>query len=317
MSDPDLIAVAWMTRMNGRPRAADLQDFQSWLAENAAHREAWQRVTRSWQALDALQPPAEDEADLQEALSRIRAARTGRRNRRGTGLAALSLLVFLLVGLGTMWLEAPHLLSDWRADQVTARGELRQVNLPDGSVMLLDADSAAETDFDAGTRRVTLVRGTAHFDIRPDAIPFVVRAADGEARVLGTAFDVAVAGDRVEITLERGSLAVTRDRQEVRLHPGQTVSYGATLGQPGPADLQQAQAWQARRLVFDDMPLVKVVSRIERYRKGRILVADSALGRRRISGALSLADPDAALQSLQALAHFRMTSLAGRLVVLY
>jgi transmembrane sensor len=58
------------------------------------------------------------------------------------------------------------------------------------------------------------------------------------------------------------------------------------------------------------------VSEIQRYRRGRIVIATSRLAEERVTGSISLADTDVALASLQASLGFRMTTVAGRLTVI-
>src|SRR5690606_25622735 len=64
------------------------------------------------------------------------------------------------------------------------------VRLPDGSLVVLNANSALDVDqaFGNEERRVS-VKGEAYFDIAErENVPFVVYNNDGVVRVLGTAF---------------------------------------------------------------------------------------------------------------------------------
>lgn len=320
-TDPGEQARAWFVRLLREPSAAERARFEAWRSADAAHDEAFRRVEAAWEA--SAKPgrrAAAREADkLAAYLEKMDKARAQRRTTRRLGAA--SLVLALLVG-GAVWLERPNLFQDLTADHVTGRGERRSVTLPDGSTVLLDADSAIAQDYAGGGRRIALLRGAAFFDIVPSAIPFVVEAAQGEVTVLGTRFDVRLLDDGGAVTLERGSVAVAAgDRAEQAdrtiLEPGQQVRFGAAgLSTVEQIDLGDALAWREGRFVFYRARLADVVREVERHGAGRIVILGSALAGERVTGSFLLADTDAALGSLQSSVGFRMTSLGGRLTLI-
>jgi transmembrane sensor len=184
--------------------------------------------------------------------------------------------------------------------------------------VLLDADTAVDVAFVPGERRVRLLRGTAYFSVTKTGEPFIVEAADGQVRVLGTEFDVRLAEQRAVVTLARGRVEVGNGTRTATIAPGQQLSYAAdTLGTVVEADLDAALAWRDGRFVFYDARLADVVAEIARYRSGRIVIASNALANWTVSGSLPLDDPDAALRSLQSSVGFSMRAIAGRLVILH
>jgi len=316
-SDDDRLekqAVAWFTRMNGRPSAADRADFDSWLAASEDHASQYRRVSALWSELGVLSSTLEGaghDSALAAPLERIRTLR--RERRRGRTITGAVLGLVLAVSLGWIWLDRPHLFEDWRADQVTGRGEQRMVTFVDGSTAQLDSDSAITIDFSEGQRRVQLLRGAAFFEVKRSGTPFVVMAGSGEARVLGTSFEVAAGDDGdVTVTLASGSVAVElpQSREALVLKPGERVAYGGGgLGRAEPVDVAEATAWRAGRFIFDDMPLSKVLSRIERHHRGRIVLLGAELGQRRVTGNVTLRDSTAALAALQSSVGFSLTTV--------
>lgn len=303
-------AVAWFTRMNGRPSATDRADFEAWLTASEDHASHYDKVAALWSELGTLFGE-EPSTALAGPLDRVRALREQRR--RGRTAAGAVLGLFLAAGIGWLWLDRPHLLEDWQADQVTRRGEQRMVTLADGSTAQLDSDSAITVSFSDGRRDVRLLRGTAFFEVRRSAAPFVVSARNGEARVLGTSFEVSAnEGGGVTVTLASGSVEVglTQSRESLTLKPGERVAYdGRGLGLAERVDVADLTAWRAGRLIFDNMPLAQVVSRIERHHRGRIVLLGSELGRRRVTGNVTLRDSRAALAALQSSVGFSITAL--------
>lgn len=304
-------AVAWFTRMNGRPSATDRTDFEAWLTASEDHASHYGKVVALWSELGPLLGD-ESSTALAGPLDRVRALRAQRRRSRTAVGAVFGLL--LAVGMSWLWLDRPHLLEDWQADQVTRRGEQRMVTLADGSTAQLDSDSAITVSFSDGRRDVRLLRGTAFFEVRRSAAPFVVAARNGEARVLGTGFEVSANEEgSVTVTLASGSVEVgltQSSRETLTLKPGERVAYdGRGLGSAERVDVADLMAWRAGRLIFDNMPLAQVMSRIERHHRGRIVLLGSELGRRRVTGNVTLRDSRAALAALQSSVGFSITAL--------
>lgn len=310
-------AIAWFTRMNGRPSAVDREDFARWLATSATNQQNYADVERLWNDLGPLSDTVErrDAAALAGPLQKIDELR----RQRGRGKLAAGAVLGLLLCLATawLWLERPHFLQDWQADYATARAEQRSVALADGSSVLLDADSAIAVDLSATERRIELIRGTAFFSVIPGQAPFTVVARNGEARVLGTRFEVAAEDRTVSVTLDSGSVEVALREGGGRLvlKPGESVAYGAGgLGNAHTVDLAEATAWRQGRYIFTNARLADVLERIGRYRGGRILVTSGELGDRRVSGNIALRDGDAALAAVQSSVGFQVTTL-GRLTL--
>ena len=101
------------------------------------------------------------------------------------------------------------------------------------------------------------------------------------------------------------------------LSPGQQIHVTATgVGTATSVDLDDAMAWHEGRFVFYRARLDDVVSQIERYRPGRIVIATQALAGERVTGSFRLDDTVGALASLQATVGFRTVSLGNRLTVI-
>lgn len=312
----EMEAIAWFTRMNGKPSRADRSNFAAWLNADDANRQTYDEISVMWSSaeMSGSQVAREEAPALEKHLDHIRRKR--KMGKRGSIIAGC--LAVLFVG-SWVWLERPHIFQDMRADYVSARGERRSLSLEDGSTVLLDADTALDVEIDAHERRIHLLRGAAFFTVEPSTVPFVVVAGDGKSRVLGTAFDVSVVENDVSVTLEHGSLLVTvgENSNGVVLKPGEGVAYnGAGIGKVQKVDLDESMAWHKGRYVFTNARLADVMTYIERYRDGRIVVLGDALADRRISGSFPVEDTDAALDSLQSTVGFKLNRLSGRVVII-
>uniref|UniRef100_UPI002586B026 DUF4880 domain-containing protein n=1 Tax=Pseudomonas sp. TaxID=306 RepID=UPI002586B026 len=122
-------------------------EFARWRAQSQEHERAWERIEAFQQRF----------ADLQQSHTApvAHATLAARPNRR----QALKALALLVAG-GAAWSARDNrLVQDWTADYYTHIGEQRQLTLSDGTRLALNTDSAVDVRFDAGQRRLMLLRG--------------------------------------------------------------------------------------------------------------------------------------------------------------
>jgi len=114
----------------------------------------------------------------------------------------------------------------------TKSGERKKITLPDGSIVLLNAQSSLSIgkDFNETCREVIL-KGEAYFDvIHNKSKPFKVHTEEFNINVLGTAFNVKAYPDEIssEATLIRGLItmeAVNGNGGTITLKPSQKVTF--------------------------------------------------------------------------------------------
>ena len=193
-------AQAWLVRLRGTPDAATRRAFEDWLAQRPAHAEAYARAEALWrlteipasrlaiEEADALKPTCGAPSVAQPAA---------------LGLLASVACLLAMLWLGGWW-QPGDWLQDWRADYVAAPGQVAEWKLADGSYLSLDAGSAVRVRIDGGQRRVELLRGAAALRVKRDALPFVVEAGEGRARVLGTEFEVRRGAGATRVTVLQG-----------------------------------------------------------------------------------------------------------------
>lgn len=176
----------WFARLHADDATtADRRAFSAWLEADPSHLRAWtemQEIAASAGLLGQRPPP-------------VAVTRGGGRAGDGLGLrlpaAAVWALAVLLLSAtaGLIWGDGWQAVA--RADHASRSGERRQIELPDGSVMTLNTDSAVRLSWGTGERRIDLLRGEAFFKVAVDAArPFVVVSRHGSAEALGTAFAV-------------------------------------------------------------------------------------------------------------------------------
>lgn len=294
-------AATWYVQLNATPPSeAERMAHHEWLAQHPGHRQAWARVERLQQQLGGLP------ADV--ALPALDGVRARRR-------VVLKTLGLLLASGAAGWASFDLTRTqDWLADQRTATGERRHLQLSDGSVLDLNTATAVDIRFDAGLRQLQLHRGEilVRTAADPAGRPFVVHTAQGSVRALGTCFSVRCEGDRTRV-------AVLEDEVEVRAarQPGRAVHIGANqrvdveaaaVGRP--SALQPGEgAWAQGMLTVIDWRLDAVVAELRRYRPGYLSCAD-AVAELRLSGAFRIDDTDTILENLGASLPIRVRYLS-------
>jgi len=312
-------ALAWLSLLHDRPSTGDQLIFSQWLHADPAHAEAYARAQVIWELSEGpARTLADEEASaLQgylDAMDRPRRPQV----RRWAAALAMAACLLLMISLGSGW-QPQRWIDDLSADYVSAPGEIRTVTLADQSRVTLDADSAIAVDFSHGERHVQLRRGAGFFSVTHTGEPFVVEAEKGQARVLGTQFEVRLQPHGAQVTVLSGRVGVTalRDAQQQILTAGQQVAYGEGSAQQLHAVDSEAQlAWRQGWLTYYQSTLADVVQDLRRYYPGRIVLLNDELGARKVSGSFPSRDPQAVLNSLQGVLGFEQHQVLGRLIIL-
>lgn len=223
------------------------------------------------------------------------------------------------------------ILDDYLSDYHTKTGEQRNIELADGSRILLNTNTAVSVDYRNSFRQITLHHGQARFTVARDVQrPFEVNSGGLTVRALGTVFDVyRQDSGEIDVTVQEHAVAVRTQNKtgtsadgqptQVEVKEGQHLRYDGknNLDKPESVDGVQAAAWQQRRLFINDRPLAELIAELERYRVGRIFLADAELKNFRVSGLFSLADPDGALVKVRKILALQETRLGPWWVLLH
>ncbi|WP_408599775.1 FecR family protein [Pseudomonas sp. PLMAX] len=312
-------ALAWLSLLHDQPSSGDQVTFSQWLQADPAHAEAYARAQVLWELSEV---PArtladEDALALQGYLNAMN--RSGRSSvRRWSGALAMAACLLLMISLGSGW-QPLRWIDDLGADYVSAPGQTRTVTLADHSQVTLDADSAIAVDFSGGERHVQVRRGAGFFSVVHTGEPFVVDAEKGQARVLGTQFEVRLQPHGAQVTVLSGRVGVTADRnaEQQILTAGQQVAYGEGSAQKLHAVDSEAQlAWRQGWLNYYKATLADVVEDLQRYYPGRIVLLNDELAKRTVSGSFPSKNPQAVLSSLQGVLGFEQHQVLGRLIIL-
>ncbi|MBL8269847.1 FecR family protein [Steroidobacter sp.] len=313
-------AAQWQLRL--QENSADVNTFiewQRWLSVSPEHRAAYEAIEEAVMRLRLpVVPPLPDAqalalddydgtksiAEWQRDRALGNTAVTSSRSRRVWAMAA-SVVACVALGWAAWTLHANYQAQHGISAYQTAAGQRREVRLPEGSTVVLDADSALDVRLSPERRTLTLARGEAFFQVAKDpSRPFTVRAGNTTVRAVGTAFNVRVTDSRVVVAVTEGKIQVTSadtpsGASGATLQAGEAVSYVADghLAALPATDATIATTWLEGSRQYRNEPLRDVLSDLDRY-TGRRVVADTSAGDLRFTGTINLDNSDAWLRAL-------------------
>ena len=167
----------------------------------------------------------------------------------------------------------------WAATEVvTGATELATVQLGEGSVVRLAPSSRLRVL--SGRERAVSLEGRAFFAVqRMPNHPMRVHTAAGDARVLGTRFELVTNPEGLELRVIEGRVALSTDRDRIEVGAGEEsgVRNGA-VSRPTRVRPTRVATWVGTFLAFQATPLREVAREIERVYRTPVTIADSVLG---------------------------------------
>lgn len=314
----DRTAADWLARQGRGLSPAEETELSEWLRTDIRHARAYAELEATWKALDRLRDTRLSDGRMIMGETPPVALTTGNR-RAALVKAGLGLAAALAMAYFGWWrprlADAPFALT-----ALTEVGDYKQLTLPDGSALELNTDTLAEVSYTPETRRVRLLRGEARFSVAKNPVrPFVVEAGGVAVRAVGTAFNVRLRPQAIEVLVTEGRVRVDdatsgtslltplTSVEEPLLAAGERAVIAITPGtalpvvvQPvSPVEIERTLAWQEQRLVFDTSTLADVVAEFNRYSHHKLVLADPRLRDRHFGGAFSVANREAFVRLLE------------------
>lgn len=256
-----------------------------------------------------------------------------------TAAAAVILIVAYLITSqnGNSSKESPKVF-------VSIYGERKNFQLPDGSVVILNAGSKMKINDNYGiSSRDIYLEGEAFFDVKHNKdLPFIVHTPAMDVKAVGTAFNVkAYPGEKMtETSLVRGLVEVTLKKEKNRkvlLHPNEKVQWNLQVAETGSDEISTGKmnktvnpgqgllqnltrtdgddikeiAWIENKLVFADESFDDIAVLLERWYGVKIEFADDEIRHYRFTGNFEKEKIDAVLSFLKESKNFNYEIIAG------
>lgn len=276
----------WVDKLtSGAATENDAQALLRWRNQSSAHAHAFHEAVSLQDALACVDQ--RDVVTLSESMSH---APTSRRALLGGGLAAAAAAgVYVTVKPP---LELWPSLAEVAADYRTTKGERRHLSLSHNLSVEMNTQTSLSRDAVADGYGLKLIGGEVAVTTKlSNRERFQLAASGGWVTASQAQFDVRYEGGKVCVTCTAGTVQVETPQKVSLLTPSKQVTYvGKQTSVVVAVDPTIVTSWRRGQIVLHDVSLAEAVAEINRYRSGRIVIANSDLKRQRVNTVLQLSD---------------------------
>lgn len=315
LAPPDRAAHDWVVHFaSGVATPADLNAFRAWCECSAEHADAFARAAQLWETLGPAGQCAERRRSAAWGEPAGGEHAIGRRALLGGALTAFAATVGVLAVRPPLdlWPSVTELRADYR----TGTAERRLVTIAPGVSVHLSARTSIAVN--AGeVDEVVLIAGEAAVTVADRDRPLVLVAGGGRTVARDASFDVRHVGKAVCVTSLSGDLRIEHLRGATPLQPCQQVLYDAQgASTVRTIDPGVVAAWRDGFLVFHGTMLADAIEQVNRYRTGKIVLMNEALGRRMFNARFRIESVEDVVEQIRQVFDAKVTMLPGGIVLL-
>lgn len=266
----------------------DVKRLNLWLAQDQAHRDAWQQAQHFLTHIEHLPESVNSQAVLH----------LNRQNRR----RMLKLLSLVFVAPVTGYLSVRSgLHHSIMADHQTEVGESKTVSLADGTIIELNTRTKITTTLTRQERTVNLLTGeifvTTGKKASTGSPPFRVTTEHGVIEALGTAFNVKTTELGTEVEVSQDAVLITSRHFELVLNAGESLLFNQHAHRPMVNKALLSAMWRKGLFVATSVPLYRLIEELGRYHH-RIVSIDKLIRHIQVSGTFDIYDLNGTLALL-------------------
>jgi transmembrane sensor len=308
-------AVEWLLEQQEGFAPGRAAQFQAWRQADPRHACAVDKAQRTLAMLSEL-------PELEEALAhrlgeepapeaQVAPARRWGRTLVWTAAAAAAVAVATMSIL--QW-RVPA-ADNTEFNYVSNADRPQQVVLNDGSFIDLNSRTTIRTQLLPHERRIALQEGEAHFAVAHDpSRPFIVEVGGVSVRAVGTAFNIRLNQDRVEVLVLEGKVEIAETRPGTNAPAAARPQLGvgdrarisrATIAptllveKANQDELRDALSWHSQVTTVSSRPLREIVELFNRRNKLRLVIDDPELAGRNLGGSFALDQPHTLIRALE------------------
>ncbi|KZN59258.1 hypothetical protein N473_03620 [Pseudoalteromonas luteoviolacea CPMOR-1] len=290
--------------------------FEQWLVIDPEHERIYRRLEEALSLVEQI-PVAQssDPVVLVEQLNNsskvtIATDKVAVNNHvyRWFAVAASIMLIAMLGWFGQEPQEAGPVIAQQIYQTETAQVETYL--LVDGSVVTLGPDSKLLVSISNQARSLKLLSGEGYFDVVTDKIrPFVVSSGQVGVTIIGTEFNVRYNSHSIQVAVSEGLVEVELQDMRTKLQAGEVIiaDNSSGLSQVTSIDPALIDDWQQGQLTYQDVPLGHIVSQLNRYYAGQIIVVGEDVEQLRVTASFSTQDIPSVIQDLAAMLSLEYT----------
>jgi ferric-dicitrate binding protein FerR (iron transport regulator) len=167
--------------------------------------------------------------------------------------------VILLFGIWFIFIRKPM------TEVAVTKGEHTEYQLPDGSLVTMNADSKITFKKNSFTQdRFLKLDGEAFFSVKKGN-KFTINTRFADIRILGTSFNIFAREDLFKVSCVTGKVSVTSGNQSIIITPGESVDMeNGLLTKHIEKDISAIATWRVGEFSFENATLSSVFKEIER-----------------------------------------------------
>jgi transmembrane sensor len=287
-------AANWLARLeSGRDPAID-RKFQRWRDADPRHAAAFDRARQVYEQAGLLR--------LSPTVGSGRHELAIQKPKWKPLAAAAAIVVLAPIGILISRSDGLSFGSTDSLMLMTSVGEIRQVNLADGSRVTLDTSTKVDVEIGRSHRRAHLRYGRARFQIASESAPFVVETASSTITARQGVIDVEQGEEQDRVKVLAGAADVRGFGQAQAAHVSLGSGESATVNSRGTEQkggIAPSPDWTRGMLQFEGTRLADAVALANRYSERRIILFGD-LDALRVTGVFRAGDTIGLARSLAA-----------------
>ena len=294
--------------------------WEQWIAANPLQQTLVQEALDHMHEISKIErsvSPETIETQLQRVHARMNSGQVrtipGRNRQTKWWIAAAAVLIFAIGGIA-LWKNdssAPVLASSY--------GQVLDNHLPDGSTMILNANSTAKLspNWQGGNDREVWLKGEAFFKVTKTAQKsrFIVHTDQLDVIVTGTQFNVMTRDQKTTVLLTEGSVTIhTKDGQDLAMQPGDYVEMNGMEIVKREGKHDNVLAWKENKLAFDNTALSEVAKIINHHYGVKVTMADNNVSTKSLTGIMPNNNLEDLLKAIEIALDIRITRNGDNIV---
>jgi transmembrane sensor len=276
----------------GRTTQAEQKAVDAWRRAFPEHEARYQELRKllalaahADEGRETAPPPGFNAEEIVRRARLLRVERERAWRLTAAWTASVAAMLMLAVLLWRLREPGPQPRSGYLHAIVTGPTDMVTVSLADGSVVRLAPRSRLQTD-DDDVHQLTL-DGHAYFAVaKQKSGPLLIRTPAGNVQVVGTRFDLEASSDQLRLVVVEGRVLLSAHGAVSAVSAGELGRVREGVPAPVvelPRTLPRLD-WLGNFLAFESTPVREAANDIAREFGVRVVIADSALGERTVTG---------------------------------
>ena len=304
--------------ISGNINEEEKHQLNFWLSESVSNKDEFEDLKKMWQAISPIEKPLfnDIEDEWEKLYNRIKSSD------KASGAAqtvsdkisdfvkslltpvwkpAFAGVITIILAIGIYYLLKPGIIIPQKIFIATFNKEHKNLQLPDGSSIVLNYESSVEYSKPFGEKiREIKLKGEAFFSVTKNQKPFVIITSNSKTTVLGTKFDIWARNNKTRIIVKEGLVNFSSKNSasgNIYLSSNQSSIIDKYLSPSSPkrVDAEYLLSWMNGKLIFDNTPLTEVINEIERNYNKKILLGKNVQDNLTITGSFENQEIDSVL----------------------